>query len=115
MVAVARPGFDPGGRKANVSVPIEVAFRGMPPSPALETRIGEHVAKLEHAHPRLATCRVAVEPSGHHRNHGGKYAVHVELRADDRTVPINVRHEDEDPYVAVRDAFDSARRKLLED
>lgn len=93
----------------------QIVFRGMPASPALETRIGECLAKLENVHPRLSSCHVAVEPIGHHREHGQHFAVHVELHAPDRPRPINVRHEDEDVYVAVRDAFDAARRMLLED
>lgn len=95
-------------------VPLQIAFRGMPASPAVEARIGEFAAKLEKVHPRLSSCHVAVEPSGHHRNHGRSFAVHVELHAPDRA-PINVRHEHEDVYLAVRDAFDAARRMLQGD
>jgi ribosome-associated translation inhibitor RaiA len=95
-------------------VPLQIAFRSMPASPAVETRIGECAAKLEKVHPRLSSCHVAVEPSGHHRNSGRLFAVHVELHAPDRT-PINVSHEDEDVHVAVRDAFEAARRKLQGD
>jgi ribosome-associated translation inhibitor RaiA len=87
----------------------------MPASPALEARIGEYVTKLEKAHPRLSSCHVGIEPCGHHKAHGRRFAVKVELRAPDHPRPISARQEHEDVFVAARDAFDAARRHLVED
>jgi len=95
-----------------MQLPLQIAFRGIPASAALEARIGECVEKLEKVHPRLLSCRVAVESPGHHRSHGRHFAVHVELQALDKPHAINARHEHEDVYVALRDAFDAARHQL---
>ena len=94
-----------------MQVPLQIAFHGMPASPALEARIGEYVAKLEKVHPSLSSCHVGVEPCGHHKAHGRRFAVRVEVHAPDRTA-ISACHEHEDVFVAARDAFDAARRHL---
>ena len=40
-----------------MQLPLQVAFQGMPHSPAVDARIREHVAKLEKHHSRLSSCR----------------------------------------------------------
>ena len=44
-----------------MQVPPQIAFHGVDSSPAVETRIREKVAKLEHFFDRITACRVAVE------------------------------------------------------
>jgi len=95
-------------------LPLEVSYHGMPASPALEERINEYAARIEKAHPALSSCRVGVEPCGHHRANGRRFAVRVELHAPDHPGVITTRNENEDVFVAARDAFDAARRRLLE-
>ncbi|HUL96596.1 MAG TPA: HPF/RaiA family ribosome-associated protein [Usitatibacter sp.] len=95
-----------------MQLPLQVAFQGMPHSPAVDARIREHVAKLEKHHSRLSSCRVGIEPVGLHKAHGHRYAVHVELHAPDRPPIVSTRHESEDVYVAVRDAFAAVERQL---
>ncbi|HUL56392.1 MAG TPA: HPF/RaiA family ribosome-associated protein [Usitatibacter sp.] len=97
-----------------MQLPLHVSYHGMPASPALDERIAEHAARLEKAHPSLASCRVGVEPCGHPRPHGRRYAVHVELHAPDRSSVITTRNEHEDVFVAARDAFEAARRRLVD-
>ena len=96
-------------------LPLHISYRGMPASPALEERINEYASRLEKAHPRLASCRVGVEPCGHHHAHGRRFAVHVELHSPDLPAVITTRNEHEDVFVAARDAFDAARRRLLDE
>lgn len=44
-----------------MQVPLHIAFHGVDTSAAVETRIREKVAKLEHFFDRITTCRVVVE------------------------------------------------------
>ncbi len=101
-----------------MQLPIQITFRHMDPSPALETRIRERVTKLEQFHPRLMSCRVVVEQEHRRHHQGNLFLVRVDL-----TLPgheLVAGHESpkhqayEDPYVAVRDAFDSLQRQLEE-
>ena len=93
-----------------MQLPLQIVFHGMPRSEALEARIREGAAKIEHFHGRITSCHVTVEPCGHHRQQGRLYAARIELRAPSRAEIVASRHED--VFVAVRDAFDALRRQL---
>jgi ribosome-associated translation inhibitor RaiA len=68
--------------------PLQIIWRGMETSPALDANIRERVEKLESFCDRIIGCRVVVD-----REH----------RKD---------HTHEDAFVAARDAFDAMRRQL---
>jgi len=44
-----------------MNVPLEIAFKNLQTSEALEKLIRDRVARLEQSHPRLMSCRVVVE------------------------------------------------------
>ncbi|HVI28728.1 HPF/RaiA family ribosome-associated protein [Hansschlegelia sp.] len=44
-----------------MNVPLEIAFKNLQTSEALERLIRDRVARLEQSHPRLMSCRVVVE------------------------------------------------------
>lgn len=101
-----------------MQTPLRITFRHMEASPAVEARVREHVEWLERFYDRITGCHVVVERPPAHRHKGAPFDVKIDL-----TVPgdeIVVRSERAahgahvDVYVALRDAFDSARR-LLQD
>ena len=96
-----------------MQIPLQITMREMDRSDALETAIHEHVAKLEQFHSRITRCRVTVEQMRKHHQQGRHFAVKIELRVPGREIVATHDH-DEDVYVALRDAFDSARRQLEE-
>ena len=88
----------------------------MPSSEAIETHIVEKAGKLERFYEKITNCRVIVE-APHRRHHKGKlYHVRVDITVPGdelvvkREPPQHASHED--IYVAIRDAFDAARREL---
>ncbi|HYH70590.1 MAG TPA: HPF/RaiA family ribosome-associated protein [Methyloceanibacter sp.] len=99
-----------------MQTPLNISFRNMDPSAAIETRVREKAEKLERLYDRIISCEVVVEAP--HRNHqkGKLYDVRINLSVpgDDinvgRTGPQNHAHED--VYVAIRDAFAAASRQL---
>lgn len=95
-----------------MKLPLRVTLRHMEASPALEELIRGRVEKLDATYP-LIRCSVTVESPHHHARNGRMFTAHVSL-----TVPgaaIEVTDEpDVDPYVAVRAAFEAARRRLAE-
>ena len=99
-----------------MQIPLQISFRNMDPSPAVEERIRKKAAKLERFNDRIIGCSVVVEAPHRHHHKGKLYNVRINI-----SIPgsdINVRHtgpEDhahEDVYVAIRDAFDAAVRRL---
>jgi ribosomal subunit interface protein len=96
--------------------PLQISYRDVTPSAALEAAIHERAAKLDEFFDRITGCRVLVE-SPHRRHQQGRlYHVRVELAVPGRSIVVDrephEHHEHEDVYVAVRDAFDAVRRQL---
>jgi ribosomal subunit interface protein len=91
---------------------LQVTFRDMPRSDAVEAEIRRRAAKLEEFCDRIMSCRVTVETPGAHKHQGKLFAVHVDVKVPGEEIASTRRHEHEDVYVAVRDAFDAVRRRL---
>jgi ribosomal subunit interface protein len=95
-----------------MQVPLQIMLQNVPVSPALEARIRDSAAKLEEFHPRITSCRVAVDEVDKHHRQGRQFRVKVEVRAPGHEEAVSSLHHHEDVYVAVRDAFGSVRRQL---
>ena len=96
--------------------PLQITIRDIPPSEALEADIREKAEKLDQFYDRIMSCRVVVEaPHGHHHK-GQLYHVSIDLTVPGDELVVNrspsEHHAHENVYVAVRDAFNAARRKL---
>lgn len=85
----------------------------MPHSAALEDVIQERIARLERRHPQLISCRTVLGHAARHKQQGKEFVVRLDIKAPGAEIAINRDHS-EDPFVAVRAAFDAARRKLNE-
>lgn len=99
-----------------MQIPVQVTFRNMDPSPAVEARVRERAERLERFYDRLTACRVVVECHHRHHNKGNLYHVRVDLTVPDAELVASrepdQHHAYEDVYVAVRDAFDAVTRQL---
>jgi cold shock CspA family protein/ribosome-associated translation inhibitor RaiA len=99
-----------------VQVPLQITFRHMDPSPAVEARVRELAAELEHFHDQIISCRVVVEKPPKHRHKGGPYAVRIEVGLPGPDLYVDSQRdlhaEHADVFVAVRDAFRALRRRL---
>lgn len=96
-----------------MKIPLQITVQGIERTVALEADIRERVAKLERFHPGIMSCRVAVEETRKHHQQGRHFTVRIDARATGKEIVVN-RDHDEDLQVALRDAFDSARRQLEE-
>jgi ribosomal subunit interface protein len=94
-----------------MQVPLQITYRGMKHSQALDARIREKAAKLETFYPRITSCRVALEERYRKQQQGNEFRIRLEIRVPQSEIAINKDHH-EDVYVALRDAFDAAKRKL---
>jgi hypothetical protein len=98
---------------------VQITFRNMNHSMALEEDIKRRAIALARRAPRLSSCRVFVEaPSAHHRK-GGCFHVRVELHVASGPAltlgPRDDSHAHPDAYLAVRDAFIAAGQRLTDD
>lgn len=94
-----------------MQIPLKITLRHMSQSEALEARIRTKVAKLEEFHPNVTGCTVTIEEQRRHQQQGRWFNVRVVVRVPDHEIVVN-RDHDEDPYVALRDAFDAVKRRL---
>jgi cold shock CspA family protein len=88
----------------------------MESSPAIEDRINKKVDDLARFSEDIIGCRVTVDAPHRHQHKGKIYSVRIDLRVRDGEIVINRNsdhnHAHEDLYVAIRDAFAAADRKL---
>ena len=92
---------------------LQITLHGVDRSPALEDDIRAKAEKLRHVHGAITSCRVVVERPHRHHHQGGQFVVRLRLEVPGTSIAINQDHAD-DVHVAVRDAFDAARRRLEE-
>ncbi|HSW70467.1 MAG TPA: ribosome-associated translation inhibitor RaiA [Gammaproteobacteria bacterium] len=90
---------------------VQVTFRDLPYSKALETCIQDHAEKLRQYDEQFTHCRVVVAISQNHKHQGKLYNVRVNLTVPGKEI-VATRQEDEDIYVAIRDTFNALTRQL---
>ncbi|NIR29983.1 MAG: HPF/RaiA family ribosome-associated protein [Gammaproteobacteria bacterium] len=97
-------------------LPLEITFRNMQQSPAIESRIREKASKLEEFCEDIMGCRVAVEAPHRNHNKGNLYHIRIDLTVPDGELVVSrgpgQQHAHEDVYVAIRDAFNAAKRQV---
>ena len=95
---------------------VEVAFRGIPVDPAIESFVRRKVAGFDHVARRVTSCRVVLEQS--HRRHrtGNLYRVRVDVTLPGREIVVERDPQDDHAHeslqVAITDAFAAARRQV---
>jgi ribosomal subunit interface protein len=101
-----------------MQLPLQISFRDIPPSAAVEAKIRERADRLDRYYDRIMGCRVVVE-APHGRHHQGKlFHVRVDLTVPGSELVVSrepaQHHAHEDVFVAIRDAFDAAQRQLAD-
>ena len=94
-------------------LPLQIVFRDVARSEAVETVIREKAEKLGQFFDRIMSCRVTVGIIQKHKHQGKLFNIRVDLTVPGSEIVVN-RDKAEDVYVAIRDAFDAAKRKLEE-
>jgi ribosomal subunit interface protein len=94
--------------------PLQIRVHGMDHSAALDASIREKAAKLEEFYPRMIGCHVTVDKPHRHHHQGGQYDVRIDVHLPGKAEVVVNRQHAEDVFVALRDAFDAAKRQLEE-
>jgi cold shock CspA family protein/ribosome-associated translation inhibitor RaiA len=102
-----------------MKVGLEISYRDVEKSEAIETLIHEKVAKLDKLCDYISSCHIAVEKIHDRPSHGSPYRVRIDM-----TVPpghelvADVNPSERNQYVrldtVIRDAFSTAERQLKE-
>lgn len=100
-----------------MEIPLEITFKNMPPSPAVETQVRTLAEKLERFSEHIIRCRVVIEAPQRRHHQGGLFRVGLTLTTPHRKrIVVNRRHPKdhayEDAHVAIHDAFTAAARRL---
>lgn len=94
-----------------MQIPLELAVRDVAVPPELEQEVRRYVSKLDRIHPRISSCRVAIDRPHNRRRTGDRYRVRVDMRIPGRELTIT-RRTGETPLSAVQAAFSAAARRL---
>jgi len=117
-----------------MELPVQITYRNLEPSDAVTARVEAEAAKLDTFFDRITSCRVVVEAPHRHHKWGELFHVRIELGvpgaelvvSHEPTPRATLSHDEEgalkkhieihpehkDVYVAIRDSFASARRRL---
>lgn len=90
---------------------LNLQFQGMGPSEAIETAVREKAAKLDRFRDDLMSCRVVVEQVHKHQQQGRQFAVRIDVTLPGHELIVD-HVQDEDVYVALRQAFDGMKRRI---
>jgi len=95
---------------------LQVQYRNFPESEAVTNAINKRYEKLERLCDRIVSCHVIVSAPHRHHHKGKIYHVQIHMHVPLGDVMVcNEREQNpahEDVYIAVRDAFKAAERKL---
>jgi ribosomal subunit interface protein len=99
-----------------MQTPLEISFRNMDVSPAVETRVRERAQRLERFYSGITSCHVFIKAPHESHQSGNLYEVHIEVRVPGSELLVTGKPGNADAHadimVAVRDAFDVMERRL---
>ncbi len=100
----------------DMQVPMQISFRHVEPSVVLEDVIRKNTERLEKYFPRITSVKTVVTRSALRHRKGNLYQIRIDLTLPGGNLVVgndsDLNHAHEDPYVAVRDSFLSARRQI---
>lgn len=94
-----------------MKLPFHIQFHDLAPSVALEIKAREFAAKLDTLASDIMACRVTVDLLQKHKTQGRPVGVRIDLSLPGHELVVT-RVQNEDAYVALRDAFDGMKRQL---
>lgn len=94
-------------------IPIQITIRDIKgeESTALEDTIRRKAEKLTQFYQHIQNCHVVVELPQKRKRQGKIYSVHIDLDVPDKELVVD-RKEDQDVYIAVRNAFNAMKRQI---
>lgn len=94
-----------------MEIGLQITARDIEVTDAIRADIEEKAGKLDKYYDRIMRCRVVIETPKRHQHEGKLYDVHIYMTVPGGELVVK-RELNKDLYVAIRDAFQAARRKL---
>ncbi|MBE0427965.1 MAG: HPF/RaiA family ribosome-associated protein [Nitrospirae bacterium] len=94
-----------------MKMPLQITARNFDLPETFREDIRKKAEKLDKYYPQIMHCRVTVEVPHRHHHEGFLYNIRIDITVPGAELVIK-REPNKDIYVAIRDAFDAARRKL---
>lgn len=96
-----------------MTIPLEISFHGIDKSDAVEARIQEKFARLHGHFDRFTHARVVISSPNRTDARAKMFNVTIDLgMPGKRPIVIDNEADNADVFIALRDAFNAAQRKL---
>jgi len=99
-----------------MSVTPRISFQNVEHSEFIEKEIQQKVRQLTRHNSEVMDCHVVVDSPHKSKNKGKIYEIHIKLSVPGNDISVSrdsgLNHSHEDIHVAIRDAFDAAKRIL---
>jgi ribosome-associated translation inhibitor RaiA len=90
-----------------------VLFHGTPRSEAFEVAAKNWVERLGNVFDRIQHCNVRIDRP-HQHDHTSQFQIRLEIGIPGEEIVVSHHGADADPYVALAEAFTTARRRLID-
>lgn len=94
-----------------MQTPLQITCRNIEHSEALEAHIRSKMEKLEEFFKHITSCHVVVEVPHKHKHQGRRFNVRIDIGVPGSEIVVTHELAD-DVFVALRDAFNAAKRQL---
>jgi cold shock CspA family protein len=95
---------------------VQLSFRGLEPSEKIANECRNEALKLERYFAFATSCRIVISVPHQHHQKGNLHHVHIRLAVPGSEIVVDREpsghHQHEDLAIALREAFDTARREL---
>ena len=95
---------------------LQITFRGMSPSPAIELLVRERAERLERVASPIQRCHVVVDQPHRHQHKGSAFCVRLDISTPQDEIVVtrepDGRCSHEPMQNAIRSAFNAAARQL---
>lgn len=99
-----------------MQTPLQITYRDIAPSDAVESYVRTRADKLQRFAGRMTGCHVTLEVPHKHKRHGHHHRVRIEMVVPGAELVVTrdpaARKDHEDLYASIDAAFDEAQRRL---
>jgi cold shock CspA family protein len=100
-----------------MKLPLQISFHNVKRTDEIEDRIREEAAQLDQFCNCIMSCRIVIDVPHRHHETGNAYQIRIDIKVPGEEIAIVRQPSEHDPTYAnlntvMRDAFDSAARKL---
>ncbi|MDH5327566.1 MAG: ribosome-associated translation inhibitor RaiA [Gammaproteobacteria bacterium] len=101
-----------------MKLPLQITYRNIEATESLDQHIRAKAEKLNKHFPHITQCQVIFECSHNHQHKGNLYHTTIDITVPGKEIAASReshdKHQHENAYVTISDAFEAVRRQLEE-